>query len=362
MIDWSLEELQNHIEQIATGEKLITLDDEPGMFILFRYPPKQVLRQADIQGEKVVVDARKDNFMTEEEMLEHLKLKGIWTDEHEKQIKGFREKIDKWQDKLRNPDIGEGSRKSISTIISKLEEELWKIEIRRENALANTVERVGRKEKYEYLVWLCSHDPFTQERMWPNYLTYCQALEEKDKVKMKLLNELIVFLSGHTTEEIRYVARHNLWRINYIAAQKTNTPLFPGSVVEWTPDQLNLVWWSSYYQSIYEMLPEDQPDDWVIEDDDELDKYMGELHKERSKERAAKRDEKRYGPSTAMKMKEVLVTRAHPDYERMEYDKPPTAQQGDTKTLTDDSQMKGASRKRAQAVTKSKRYVPEESE
>jgi hypothetical protein len=363
MIDWTIEELHNQLEEIITGEKLIRLDQDPAgpIFVLFKYPPKAVIRQADKQGDLTVFQAKKDNFMTEEEMLDLLKKRGTWTEKEEEAVEKLRSKIKKWEEKLNNSDLGEGSRKSLTAIKSKLEDELWKVEVRRENSLAQSVERVGRKQKFDYLVWLCSYDVDTQDRMWANYLTYYKDLEEN--LRIKLLNELRIFLDGHSTEEIRYIARHNLWRIQYINAQKSNTPLFPGAVVQWTPDQLNLVWWSSYYQGIYEMLPEDQPDDWVIDDDDELDKYMSELHKERVKDRATRVAEKKYGPSTAMKMKEVLITQAHPDYEHLEYDKPPSVKKDiDAKTLRDDSQMKGASRKRAQAVTKSKRYVPEQGE
>ena len=198
--------------------------------------------------------------------------------------------------------------------------------------------------------------------MWDNYLTYYEEVERKNiELKNKLLSEFLKYLVGHTTEEIRYIARSNLWRLDYLIAQKGNLHLFPKSSIELTPDQKNLLWWTGYYQSLYEMLPEDQPDDWVIQDDEELDKYMDELHKERSKDRAERKAEKQFGGGSAEKMSTRLVMRSHPEYLDRDYDKAnPVA--GDTADLSidNDPNMEGAAFRRSKGIAKSKKFVKEE--
>jgi hypothetical protein len=163
-------------------------------------------------------------------------------------------------------------------------------------------------------------------------------------------------LNGKTTEEVRYIARNNLWRISYVIAQKTNTPLFSGAVINLTPDQANLGWWSGYYDSIWQMMPDDQPDEGTIQDDQALDKYMEELHKERSKERVAARAGKKYGTSSALNMKEVLVMRDNPDYLDFNYDKVP-AKSGTDKGLKEEAPPGSkAARLRQKPVVGSRRY------
>jgi hypothetical protein len=133
--------------------------------------------------------------------------------------------------------------------------------------------------------------------------------------------------------------------------------LFPGSASELTPDQHSLAWWSSYYDSIYQMLPEDQPEDDVVDDDEALDKYMSELHKERSKERYARKADKKFGSSSAMKMKEVLVMRSNPDYLSMDYDEVKGAAEGKVGSSLQD-EMAGTINNKTKNIKHSKRFVP----
>jgi hypothetical protein len=104
---------------------------------------------------------------------------------------------------------------------------------------------------------------------------------------------------------------------------KTSEPLFGIPTSEYTIDQLNLIYWSNYYQSIYEMMPEDRPSDFVIEDDEALDAYMENYYKDRNKEVAARKSKsKRGGKLSAFDSEEVIVTRSHELYEDIEYDTP----------------------------------------
>ena len=233
--------------------------------------------------------AKNDNMLTEEEMDALMREKGIWTEADDKKVEAIHKLIDLRRRKIADPDVDVTYKPYIQEGIVKLEEELFQAELKRERMMAHTCNRKARQSKYDYMVWACSYDPESGKLIWDNYLTYCAYLERKADLKNKLLSEFLRYLVGHTTEEIRYIARSNLWRLDYLVAQKGNLHLFPKSSIELTPDQKNLLWWTGYYQSIYEMLPEDQPDDWVIQDDEALDEYMEDLHRERSKDRARRK-------------------------------------------------------------------------
>ena len=89
-------------------------------------------------------------------------------------------------------------------------------------------------------------------------------------------------LNGVTVETVRFVARSTLWRIRYSGSMKTSDPLFGVATSCYTTDQLNLAYWSNYYDNIYSMMPEDRPQDVIIEDDKSLDAFMAEYYKELS--------------------------------------------------------------------------------
>jgi hypothetical protein len=362
-IEWNLEDLQLQIEEICFSQRLVQLDlstqDLPE-FILFRYPSRRITLLSNLEERRTMLRAKKDKMLTEEEMDAFMREKGIWKEEDDALVEEIHEKITKWKMKVIDLELSESSRQMAKELIPKLEEDLFKAELKRERMMIHTCNRKARQAKYDYMLWACCYDPDTDELLWDNYLTYCKEVERKVEFKNKLLSEFLRYLVGHTTEEIRYIARSNLWRLDYLVAQKGNLHLFPKSSIELTPDQKNLLWWTGYYQSIYEMLPEDQPDDWVIQDDGALDEYMEELHKERSKDRSERKAEKRFGSTSAEKMDTRLITRSHPEYMNRKYDKVnPKASDKVDVSLNDDPQMQGSAFKRSQGISKSKKFTKE---
>jgi hypothetical protein len=362
-IVWSLDELQSHMEAICFGQKLVQIDlstEDIPQFVVFKYPSRRVTRLSNLTETRTLYKAQKDKLLTEAQMDTFMRQNGIWKEEDDEKVEIIHEKIAKWKAKSIDIELTENARNDAKQLIPKLEEDLFKAELKRERMMIHTAERKARQEKYDYMLWACCYDPDTDDLLWDNYLTYCKEVERKVELKNKLLSEFLRYLVGHTTEEIRFIARSNLWRLDYLVAQKGNLHLFPKSSIELTPDQKNLLWWTGYYQSIYEMLPEDQPDDWVIQDDGELDAYMEELHKERSKDRSERKAEKKFGSSSAEKMDTRLVMRSNPDYWNKSYDKvnPKGADQVDM-SLKDDPNMEGARFKRSQGISKSKKFTKE---
>jgi hypothetical protein len=362
-IDWTLDELQLTIEQICFSQRLVEVslfsEDFP-IFVIFRYPSRHTTLLANLEERRVMFRAKKDNIMNESEMDKLMRERGIWTEKDDKKVETIHKLLDMNKRKMSDVDIDVTYKPYIQESINKLEEELFQAEKKREIMMSNTAERRARQAKYDYMLWACCFDPETDELLWDNYLTYCKEVERKVELKNKLLSEFLRYLVGHTTEEIRYIARSNLWRLDYLVAQKGNLHLFPKSSIELTPDQKNLLWWTGYYQSIYEMLPEDQPDDWVIQDDGALDEYMEDLHKERSKDRSERRAEKKYGSSTAEKMSTRLIMQSHPEYLDRQYDRAnPKAGNVADISLKDDPGQDGVTFKKSKGISKSKKFTKE---
>jgi hypothetical protein len=367
-VDWSLEQLQQAIDEIVSGERIVEVTSKSGesTYVVFRYPPRADSRMADIKMKQKIQAAIKDKHMTEEQMLQIIHERKIWTEADDEIVQDFKDKIIKWREKLKNPDLTEKMLATVQEAITGFEEKIFEAEYKKEFMLSKSADRLGRQEKFEYLAWSSSYDPETGERVWNNYLTYCRLMDTK--LKNHLLNEFIRYLGGRKTEEIRYIARSNLWRISYAIAQKTNTPLFPRAVVDLTPDQTNLAWWAGYYDGIYQMMPDDVPDDYTIEHDDALDAYMEDLHKERSKERQDSRKDKKnpFGTKSARHMKEQLIMRDHPDYLDLEYDKIPVSKsmhQGTDLSLKDEApNTTKAAKQRSKKIVGSKRFTKEDQE
>jgi hypothetical protein len=84
------------------------------------------------------------------------------------------------------------------------------------------------------------------------------------------------------------------------------------------------MYWSHFYQSVYEMMPDDRPSDDIIEDDDALDAYMKDYYDEKSRERAASQGQsKNRGKNTAWNHQENIVFKSNPLSEDISYSKTP---------------------------------------
>ena len=157
--------------------------------------------------------------------------------------------------------------------------------------------------------------------LWPTDEDY--NLCKDHTFRTNVFSEYASFVTGLSTEIIRYVARSNLWRIRYVTALKCGCDLFGIPAVDFSTDMTNLLYWSHFYQNIYEMI-EDQPSEEIIEDDSALDAYMENYYKELKNKRLMDRSSK---PGIdAHNSEQVIVTPAHELHKDIEYDKPREAQ------------------------------------
>jgi hypothetical protein len=204
-----------------------------------------------------------------------------------------------------------------------MEDELVELQSRRYSLLSITSESLAMSEKLDYMVW-SSVFKVDNVRKW---LSFDDFMNEADlKYRTAIHNKVISFLSGFNMSDLRFIARSIEWRVRYTAYIKGNFPLFTTSPNDYTKDQLGLMHWSNYYQSIYDMLPEDRPSDDIINNDHDLDKYMEEYFKDIEQE--IRINKARNKGSDAFDREEVIVTRFNKDYQDLEYDKVKTKGDG----------------------------------
>ena len=186
-----------------------------------------------------------------------------------------------------------------------------------------SAETKAEEDRSSFLSWACVYND-ENELYWDSYKDLCK--ETKIEFRQTVISEFLKFYNGVDTKIIRAVARINLWRIRYVTSSKVSEPLFGIPTSQYTNDMINLVYWSNFYQSLYEMMPEDRPPDSIIEEDDSLDAYMKDYYEERNREDASRRSRTTSGKLSAFDSEEVIVTQSNELYEDIKYDKPREAQ------------------------------------
>ena len=261
-----------------------------------------------------------------EDMRKILKERKIISDGDERNLSSLKSKLEAQNILLSKTTKVKANQDRIKSIIHELKSKIRIIEYKERSKFSMTAETKAEESKLLYLCWSHCYNFDTDKLYWTEYKEFAAELDLK--FRESLVSEFILFYSGIPTAHIRAIARNNLWRIRYVTSLKTSEPLFGVSTSEYSNDMLNLAYWSHYYQNIYEMMPEDQPNENIIEDDEALDAYLSDYYKERTQDVAARKSKRQMGRGklSAFNSQEVIVTKANELYEDIEYDKPREAQ------------------------------------
>jgi hypothetical protein len=320
-MDIDLNVIEQLLVDVFTGQKYVYID---GTFLGFRFPTNDVKQRANIIYEKSYAEAIDSGILPLKELESLVDKRNLITAEEILKLKKLRSQLEAQEILLGKTTRVKANQERIKQAINRLKIEIRQIEIKKSSKLLMSAETKAEEDK---TFFICSSCVYNEDGslFWP---TYSDAIKEtRLELKDGILLEYLKFYSGLSVATIRCIARSSLWRVRYVTSMKTSDPLFGVPAADYTTDQLNLVYWSNYYQNIYEMLPEDRPSDLVIEDDDSLDAYMKTFYEERSREEAERRSKtKRSGKLSAFDAEEVIVTRSHELYQDIEYNTPREAQ------------------------------------
>lgn len=318
----SFQEVEELLESILNDRKLIKLDSQKGTeFVIFSHPTADEILRSRYYRERALLEAQKQGLPSIEDIDKLLSEREVVSPEDTKKMKDLEEKVTAQRRLLQLTKIS-GRRKPIEETIERYLKEIGELEAKRDSFYYLTQEKKADEESVLFLAWASAHN-IEGQKYWSTFQDF------EDETDLVLRNNVILeftsFNRGFPSKAVRYLARHSLWRIRYTAALKIGGSLFSRDLDDLTPDQLNLLYWSNYYQSIYEMLPDDQPDEETIKDDEALDKFMEAYFQRREMERNEGKIKKTGATSKKGKLsawdrgEELIITPAHPQYMGLQY-------------------------------------------
>lgn len=325
-MELSHEEIDDYLLKIFTGKQVSYIKKDNNVIsIIFKQPDNFTRQMANDLYRRIYSQAVEEGLLPVEDLEKLIRARGLFTEEDEEKIANLESKLYAQKVLLGKTTKVQARQDRIKAIMSELEEEIAKIKYKRLSRLQMSAEHKAEEEKTSYLCWACSYKDNGKDLYWPSY---DNLMSEPDiNFKTEVVSEFLRFFNGVSTKTIRIIARSNLWRIRYITSLKVSEPLFGVPTSQYSNDMLNLAYWSNFYQSVYEMMPDDRPPDSIIEDDEALDAYMQEYYEERSREDASRRSKKfNKGKLSAFDREEVIITQSNELYQDIKYDKPREAQ------------------------------------
>ncbi len=318
----SFQEVEEILEGILNNRRLIKVESMADInFVVFSFPTADEILSSRCIREKALLEARKEGLPSLADIDKMLAEREVVTEEDKQKVKELEDKLSGQRRLLQITKIS-GRRKPIEEAIERYLKEIDELNSKGESFYYLSQEKKADEESMLYLAWAASHT-IEGEKYWNSFKDF---ENETDLVfRNQLIIEYVNINRGLAIKKIRYLSRHSLWRIRYVAALKIGGSLFTRGLEDLTPDQISLLYWSNYYQSIYEMMPDDQPDEETIKDDEALDKYMEAYFKKRQADRNEGKVKSAGATSGKGKLsawdkgEELIITPAHPEYMSLAY-------------------------------------------
>lgn len=268
-------DIEKEIRKILWGKSIVSVLDgslEERTYIL-RSLTIAEQNELDFVHEKSLNLAFSSNILSKEE-LEYFYLQNeIWTEEDDKEVAKLKKEIKKLIGLRSKIKASKVRQRALTRKIDSLSKDLEKIENYNIELFSISAERYAEEVMNRHMIYLSA----TKEdgsQLWANEDAYLDSTDEE-----LIFNLTIKYINNNlnTEKNLRKIARSGSWRYRW-SASKNGESLFGKPISEWTQVQNSLVYWSQYYDYVFESM--DRPDARTIEDDATLDRWVEDQNKE----------------------------------------------------------------------------------
>lgn len=317
------EELELLIQKISVGKTYVYTGTG---FVTLIQPDNELKLKSHFIYEESYKQAIKDGLLAKKDLEVLIKERGLFSQEDENQVLKYNSQIEAQKIVLAKTLKVKANQDRINKTIQDLEDKRSLLLYKKYSKLYMSAETKAEEDMNSYLCSMCTYIEDTN-KFWASHIDFINY--ENTELKNKILQAFLELIRGIEIKTIRYLARSSIWRIRFNTSAKISDTLFNKPTVDYTIDQLNLVYWSNYYDNIYNMLSTDRPSDDIIDDDAALDEFMEEYYKKINNETSISKKDKKLnkGRLSAFDSEEVIVTQSCELYYDIKYDKPKEAQQ-----------------------------------
>lgn len=216
----SFEELENYIEDIISGYKIIRIENHGNKdrLFIFKHATLKARKYSQMIYDTYFKEAREAGLKTIEEMDEIVKQRGFFTEEDEAAIKSIEDKIFAQRQVLKKTFRIPANKERLGNIISDLQKEAREISSKKERMFQLTCEAKASERRTFYLLIKCCLDVDSEEPIWSSVEEF-----EDDKagsLKLGLVTRFVSFISGIEVSTVRQIARSSQWRLRYAISKK----------------------------------------------------------------------------------------------------------------------------------------------
>lgn len=263
------EQIEEKIREILYGKSIVDIADSQFFIRSLTGKEDSLVRNAHRQA---IIEGQKMGLLTQVEMQQTFRERGVWTVEDDDRIESLRAHLNKLNNIVEDYKYNKARYNSIKTRIRKHKRELEELELAHRNLFLQSLEYRAQEIKFRRIAFYCletlDENPYWTLEDFKNCddFTFINTVVDK-YVKTFILGEAVV----------RELARNAQWRYRWVST-KNGADLFGKPACEWSEAQNGLVYWSLYYDNVFE--DPDCPFS-LINNDEALDRWLRNKRKER---------------------------------------------------------------------------------
>lgn len=270
-------QVMDNIQQILWGKSFADVNDGNGedhTFILRSLTIKESNFLNFLYNHELKY-AQQEGILSYEQMKCLLEAQGVWTQADVEEIKELKLKKNRIKNQIKDAEFATTRKKNLNKALEQVEDQIKDLKTTEISLFLYTSEQRAEEYKRRHMVMLFTED-FNEQPYWSTQENFMKSTDA-----LLLSNLTLAYFKNNLYNEktLRQMARSSDWRFRWVAA-KHGENLFGKSISEWSEMQNMLVYWSEYYDSIYESM--ERPADHIIEDDNACDSWMKEQNKKHS--------------------------------------------------------------------------------
>ena len=242
---------------------------------------------ADFYAQEVYEDSILEGILTEKDIDKLLLDRGWWSKEEEEQLKTLGDNLDQMKLDYYTNFFKIDTRNYIKKSIDRQTENINELYNKKNIFIDKTCEYIREFAKKSYL------------------MSKCAFFENGDLVQDEIKSHLLIntfLLNALDDQKIRQISKNPTWRI--VWNSREHCPIFQRNGCELTDEQLSLMGWARYYDSVYESM--EKPANEIIDDDIAIDGWFIKQDRKRKEEEKKAEGEKML-PDNMQNAGEILI-------------------------------------------------------
>jgi hypothetical protein len=198
-------------------------------------------------------------------------------------LKGHVDRLQRARDMTTSP----AQKLELDAELIRIRKRLLELELKDEEVFQRSAESFAEAARTNYMVFSCTlGGELLEDPVWS---TWDEFQDSTDPTFLREARQsLVKLVNGLPTKVIRALARTGDWRVRWKSVRESGSPPFEGPASGWDANKLRLIYWSDFYDSVYQH-PECPAED-VIANDEYLQEWLnGQIQKRNQEKQRADR-------------------------------------------------------------------------